>query len=91
MRKSPHPCNRRRALGIVLRQGARGALFLMSEVPLYYSFDMLGVRCTPVKFSARWLLAILQDSSRRETNPGPPIFVSLVSGTHQYEHSAQRP
>ena len=34
-RKSPPPQDRRRPLGIVLLQGARGALFLLSEVPLY--------------------------------------------------------
>ena len=36
IRNSTPPLDHHRALGIVLLQGARGALFLMSEVPLYY-------------------------------------------------------
>ena len=34
-KKQPPPHDHHRALGIVLLQGPRGALFLMSEVPLY--------------------------------------------------------
>jgi len=34
IRNSPHPQGHHRALGIVLLYGPRGALFLMSEVPL---------------------------------------------------------
>ena len=34
-KKEPPPQDHRRALGMVLLYGPRGALFLMSEVPLY--------------------------------------------------------
>ena len=37
IRNSSPPSDHHRALGIVLLQGPRGALFLMSEVPLYIS------------------------------------------------------
>ena len=35
MRNSPPPEDHHRALGIFLLKGPRGALFLMSEVPLH--------------------------------------------------------
>ena len=35
VRNSPPPYDHHRDLGIVLLYGPRGALFLMSEVPLY--------------------------------------------------------
>jgi len=35
MRNSPSPWGHHRAVGIVLLQGPRGALFLMSEAPMY--------------------------------------------------------
>ena len=38
---SPPPQHLHRSLGIVLLQGPRGALFLMSEVPLYVPADHL--------------------------------------------------
>jgi len=34
-KQPPHPQGHHKALGMVLLEGARGALFLMSEVPLY--------------------------------------------------------
>ena len=43
VRNSPPPQDRHRALGIVLLYGPRGALFLMSEVPLYLPRHCLGV------------------------------------------------
>ena len=36
IRNCPPPCDRHRALGILLLEDAKGALFLVSEVPLYH-------------------------------------------------------
>ena len=38
-KKQPPPVGRRRAIGIFLLQGSKGALFLMSEVPLYQTCE----------------------------------------------------